>query len=101
MPFGRPESLPTRPVLMANPTPASCLSFLLRSFQCVACTNRSLLLLLGESHSGLLSLVSAEFSTNKSCSRLWSICGLISEPTSRKLIVKGTTFVFFFVLVFL
>ena len=30
MPFGRPESLPTMPVLMANPTPASCITSLLR-----------------------------------------------------------------------
>ena len=33
VPFGRPGSLPTRPVLMANPTPASCISSLLRSLQ--------------------------------------------------------------------
>ena len=33
VPFGRPESLPTRPVLMANPTSASCISSLLRPLQ--------------------------------------------------------------------
>ena len=66
--------------------------------ECVVSTNWSLLLLQGESHSGLLSHVSAEFSINKTCFRLWSIWRTIlstSVPTFREPIVKGTTFVFF------
>ena len=43
----------------------------------------SLLLLQGESHSGLRSLLSAEFPTNKGCSTLWVIWTACAHPMHR------------------
>ena len=55
----------------------------------------SLLRLQGESHSGLLYFVTAEFPTSKSCSTLWSIGHrtVHQRDTSHKPIVKCITFV--------
>ena len=59
--------------------------------ECVASTNFFDLLLQDDSHSGQLSLVSAEFPTNKSCSTLWSIW----PSTVNQRVQKSIPFVFF------
>ena len=91
--------LPTRPVLMANPTPASWNSSLLRSLQknvlpaptdlsyfCKASLNQSCYLLYLPS--------SLQTKAAPGCG-LFDPALSISVPTSREPIVKGTTFVFF------